>query len=162
MAQPRVLLIAPLSGHFATLLRGTVRTMLADHDVFITDWRNARDVPLLYGRFGMDEYIAHLIAWLQAIGPGAHAMAVCQPCVPALAAAAVMAQDGDPAQPRSLTLMAGPVDARVNPSGGQRHGHVPAAVVVRAQRDRHRAVAPSRRDAPRLSGVRPARRVPGA
>ena len=116
VAQPRVLLIAPLSGHFATLLRGTVRTMLADHDVFITDWRNARDVPLLYGRFGLDEYIAHLIAWLQAIGPGAHAMAVCQPCVPALAAAAVMAQDGDPAQPRSLTLMAGPVDARVNPS----------------------------------------------
>jgi poly(3-hydroxybutyrate) depolymerase len=117
VAQPRLLLIAPLSGHFATLLRGTVRTMLADHDVFITDWHNARDVPLFYGRFGLDEYIAHLIAWLQAIGPGAHAMAVCQPCVPALAAAALMAEDGDPAQPRSLTLMAGPVDARINPSG---------------------------------------------
>ncbi len=114
--QPRVLVIAPLSGHFATLLRGTVRTLLADHDVFITDWHNARDVEVVHGRFGLDEYVEHLMRWLELIGPGAHAMAVCQPCVPALAAAALMAEDGNPAQPRSLTLMAGPVDGRINPT----------------------------------------------
>src|SRR5450755_600924 len=87
---PRVLIVAPMSGHFATLLRDTVRTMLADHDVYITDWRNARDVPLWHGRFGMDEYISHLIDFLGTIGPGVHAVAVCQPCVALLAAAALM------------------------------------------------------------------------
>jgi polyhydroxyalkanoate depolymerase len=115
-AQPRVLLIAPLSGHFATLLRATVRTMLAEHDVYITDWHNARDVPLTDGRFGFDEYIAHIIRFLETIGPGAHMVAVCQPCVAALVAAAVMAQRDNPAQPRSMTLMAGPIDTRVNPT----------------------------------------------
>ena len=115
-AQPRVLMVAPLSGHFATLLRATVRTMLPEHDVFITDWHNARDVPLAAGRFGFDEYIDHLIGFLDVIGPGAHLLAVCQPCVAALVAAAVMAQAGNPAQPRSMTLMAGPVDTRVNPT----------------------------------------------
>jgi len=84
--------------------------------VFITDWHNARDVPLFNGRFGLDEYVEHLMRWLELIGPGAHAIAVCQPCVPALAAAALMAEDGNPGQPRSLTLMAGPVDGRINPS----------------------------------------------
>jgi poly(3-hydroxybutyrate) depolymerase len=115
-AQPRVLLVAPLSGHFATLLRNTVRTLLPEHDVYITDWHNARDVALVHGRFGFDDYIAHLIRFLEAIGPPAHAVAVCQPCVAVLIAAAVMAQNGNPAQPRSMTLMAGPVDARVNPT----------------------------------------------
>jgi len=115
-AQPRVLIVAPMSGHFATLLRETVRTMLADHDVYLTDWRNARDVSVLQGRFGLDEYIAHLIASLQQIGPGAHMVAVCQPCVATLAAAALMAEDDHPAQPRSLTLMAGPIDCRVSPT----------------------------------------------
>jgi len=115
-AQPRVLLVAPLSGHFATLLRATVRTMLPEHDVFITDWHNARDVPLTAGRFGCDEYVEHLIQFLDAIGPGTHVVAVCQPCVAVLAAVAVMAQAGNPAQPRSMTLMAGPIDTRVNPS----------------------------------------------
>jgi polyhydroxyalkanoate depolymerase len=114
--QPRVLLVAPLSGHFATLLRGTVETLLADHDVYITDWHNARDVSLSAGRFGFDEYIEHVIKFLEAIGPGAHVIAVCQPCVQVLAAAAVMARQGNPAQPRSMTLMAGPIDARVNPT----------------------------------------------
>src|SRR4051794_8360001 len=114
--QPRVLLVAPLSGHFSTLLRGTVRTMLPEHDVYITDWHNVRDVPLTAGRFGFDEYIGHLISFLEAIGPGAHVVAVCQPCVAVLVAAAVMAQAGNPAQPRSMTLMAGPVDTRVNPT----------------------------------------------
>jgi poly(3-hydroxybutyrate) depolymerase len=115
-AQPRVLLVAPLSGHFSTLLRATVRTMLPDHDVYITDWHNARDVPLTAGRFGMDEYTDHLIKFLETMGPGSHILAVCQPCVAVLAAAAVMAQAGNPAQPRSMTLMAGPIDTRVNPT----------------------------------------------
>ena len=115
-AQPRVLLVAPLSGHFATLLRATVRTLLADHDVYITDWHNVRDVPRAKGRFGFDEYIQHIVEFLEAIGPGAHVVAVCQPCVAVLVAAAVMAQDGNPAQPRSMTLMAGPIDTRVNPT----------------------------------------------
>jgi poly(3-hydroxybutyrate) depolymerase len=114
--QPRVLLVAPLSGHFATLLRGTVRTMLPDHEVYITDWHNVRDVALMHGRFGFDDYVEHLIRFLEAIGPGAHVVAVCQPCVAVLVAAAVMAQTGNAAQPRSMTLMAGPIDARVNPT----------------------------------------------
>jgi poly(3-hydroxybutyrate) depolymerase len=114
--QPRVLLIAPLSGHFATLLRSTVRTMLPEHDVFITDWHNVRDVALEHGSFGFDDYIDHLVRFLEVIGPGAHMVAVCQPCVAALVATAVMAQSGHPAQPRSMTLMAGPIDTRVNPT----------------------------------------------
>jgi len=115
-SQPPVLLVAPLSGHFATLLRDTLRTLLQDHDVYITDWHNARDVGLKHGAFGLDDYIGHMIRFLQAMGPGAHVVAVCQPCVAALAATALMAEDDDPAQPRSLTLMAGPVDCRVNPT----------------------------------------------
>jgi polyhydroxyalkanoate depolymerase len=115
-AQPRVLVVAPLSGHFATLLRTTVRTMLPEHDVYITDWHNARDAATADGRFGFDEYIAHLIRFLEKIGPGAHLVAVCQPCVAGLVAASVMAQGDNPAQPRSMTLMAGPIDTRVNPT----------------------------------------------
>jgi poly(3-hydroxybutyrate) depolymerase len=114
--QPRVLLVAPMSGHFATLLRDTVRVMLPEHDVYITDWKNARDIPLSDGRFGLDEFIDHIIRWLGVMGPGSHVVAVCQPAVPALAAAAVMAETGDPAQPRSMTLMAGPIDTRFNPT----------------------------------------------
>jgi polyhydroxyalkanoate depolymerase len=114
--QPRVLLIAPLSGHFATLLRATVRTMLVEHDVYITDWHNARDVPLSDGPFSFDSYTAHLIRFLEKIGPGAHMVAVCQPCVSALVAASVMAMGDHPAQPRSMTLMAGPIDTRVSPT----------------------------------------------
>ncbi len=113
---PRVLLVAPMSGHFATLLRETVRTLLQDHDVYITDWHNARDVPLWEGRFGLDEYVSHLIQFMAHIGPGAHLMAICQPCVPALAAASLMAQDNHIAQPRTLSLLAGPVDTRINPT----------------------------------------------
>jgi poly(3-hydroxybutyrate) depolymerase len=116
VAQPRVLVVAPLSGHFATLLRGTVKTLLPEHDVYITDWHNMRDVPRAAGPFGFDEYIEHLITFLEVMGEGAHVIAVCQPCVAALVAAAVMAQDNHPAQPRSLTLMAGPIDTRVNPT----------------------------------------------
>jgi polyhydroxyalkanoate depolymerase len=110
-AQPRVLLVAPLSGHFATLLRSTVRTMLPEHDVYITDWHNVRDVAAADGRFGFDEYVEHVIRFLEALGPGTHVIAVCQPCVAVLIAAAVMAEAD-----RSMTLMAGPIDARVNPT----------------------------------------------
>jgi len=113
--QPKVLIVPGLAGHFGTLVRGTVRTLLADHDVYVADWHNARDVPVAAGRFGLDEYIEHLIDFVVEIGPGAHVLAVCQPCVSVLAAAAIMAEDGHPAQPASLVLMAGPVDARVNP-----------------------------------------------
>ncbi len=114
--QPRVLLVAPLSGHFATLLRGTVETLLPENDVYITDWKNARDAPLSAGPFGFDEYVAHVIAFMEAIGPGAHLIGVCQPCAHALAAVAIMAEDDNPATPLSMTLMAGPVDTRVNPT----------------------------------------------
>jgi len=114
--QPRVLLVSPMSGHFATLLRDTVRTMLPDHDVYITDWHNARDIPLGSGRFDLDDFIDHLIAFLAAIGPGCHVVAICQPSVPTLAAAAIMAERDHDAQPRSITLMAGPIDTRVNPT----------------------------------------------
>lgn len=114
--QLRVLIVAPMSGHFATLLRGTVRTMLAEHDVYITDWHNPRDIPLSAGRFGFDEYVAHVIDFIRHIGPDTHVLAICQPTVAALAAVALMAADGDPAQPASLTLMAGPIDCRVNPT----------------------------------------------
>ena len=116
MAQPRVLVVAPLSGHFATLLRPTLRTLLAEHDVYITDWHNVRDVPLRDGVFGFDDYIQHIIDFLQEIGSGAHIVAVCQPCVAVLVAAAAMAEAGNAAQPRSMTLMAGPIDTRVNPT----------------------------------------------
>jgi poly(3-hydroxybutyrate) depolymerase len=115
-AQPRVLLVAPLSGHFATLLRSTARTMLPEHDVYITDWHNVRDVSPEHGPFGFDDYVDHLIHFLEVMGPGAHVIAVCQPCVPVLIAAAVMAQAGNAAQPRSMTLMAGPIDTRANPT----------------------------------------------
>lgn len=114
--QPRVLLVAPLSGHFATLLRGTVETLLPDNDVYITDWRNARDAPVSAGDFGFDEYVAHVIAFLETVGPGAHLMSVCQPCAHALAAVALMAEDDHPATPLTMTLMAGPVDTRINPT----------------------------------------------
>jgi poly(3-hydroxybutyrate) depolymerase len=113
--QPRVLLVAPMSGHFATLLRGTVQTMLPEHDVYITDWYNARNVSLLHGHFGFDDFIAHVIKFLEVIGPGAHTLAVCQPGPAVLAAVAVMAESRNPATPRSLTLMAAPIDARINP-----------------------------------------------
>lgn len=115
-AQPRVLVVAPLSGHFPTLLRNTVETLLRDHDVYITDWANARDVPVSAGRFGVDDYVEYLIRFLEEIGPGGHVLAVCQPCVQTLAAVSVMSQDRHPATPRSMTLMAGPIDPRESPT----------------------------------------------
>jgi poly(3-hydroxybutyrate) depolymerase len=114
--QPKVLIVAPMAGHFATLLRQTARTMLADHDVFITDWKNARDIPTVAGRFGTDEYVEHLIRFIETIGPDAHAVAVCQPCGALLTAVAVMSKHENPAIPHSMTLMAGPVDTSINPT----------------------------------------------
>lgn len=115
-AQPRVLVVAPMSGHFSTLLRSTVETLLRDHDVYITDWKNARDVPLSAGRFGFDEYVDYVIRFFQEMGEGAHMVSVCQPCVPALAAVALMAEDKDKATPRSMTLMGGPIDPNAAPT----------------------------------------------
>lgn len=114
--QPKVMLIAPLSGHFSTLLRGTVETLLPEHDVYVTDWLNARDVPQSAGRFGVDEYIDYLIAFLEHLGTGAHILAVCQPCVQALAAVAIMSAGENPCVPRSMTLMAGPIDPNESPT----------------------------------------------
>ncbi len=114
--QPKVLVVAPLSGHFATLLSKTCATLLRDHDVYITDWANARDVPVADGKFGVEDYIAYVIRFLEAIGPGAHILAVCQPCVQALAAVAVMSEDRHPDTPRSMVLMAGPIDPRESPT----------------------------------------------
>ncbi len=111
-----MLLVAPLSGHFATLLRGTVQTLLPEQDVWVTDWHNARDVGLADGSFGFDSYVEYLIHWLEVLGPETHVIAVCQPCVAALVATAVMAEAGNDCAPRTLTLMAGPIDTRVDPT----------------------------------------------
>jgi poly(3-hydroxybutyrate) depolymerase len=113
---PRLLIVAPMSGHYATLLRGTVERMLPAHDVYITDWRDAKLVPADEGSFDLDDYIDYLVAFLEHIGPGAHMLAVCQPSVPAFAAAAVMAADKNPARPRTLTMMGGPIDTRKAPT----------------------------------------------
>jgi poly(3-hydroxybutyrate) depolymerase len=111
-----VVVVAPLSGHFATLLRGTVETFLIDHDVYVTDWSNARDVPLLKGRFGFYDYIDTIIDMLGQIGRRAHLVAVCQPGPAVLAATALMAAGDDPLRPASLTLMGSPIDARLSPT----------------------------------------------
>jgi polyhydroxyalkanoate depolymerase len=116
LEQPRVLVVAPMAGHFATLLRDTVRSLLPDNDVYITDWHNARDIARGEGPFALDDYIDHIIKFFEHIGPGAHVVGVCQPCNALLATIGVMAQTGNVAQPRSMTLMAGPVDTRINPT----------------------------------------------
>jgi poly(3-hydroxybutyrate) depolymerase len=114
--QPKLLIVAPMSGHYATLLRGTVERLLAGNDVYITDWRDARMVPLKEGGFDLDDYIDYLIRWLDQIGPRAHMLAVCQPSVPAYAATALMNADNHPATPKTLTMMGGPVDTREAPT----------------------------------------------
>ncbi len=113
---PRLLIVSPMSGHYATLLRGTVERMLPGHDVYITDWRDAKLVPIDEGDFDLDDYIDYLIEFLEHIGPGAHMLAVCQPSVPAFAAAALMSADKNPCRPRTLTLMGGPIDTREAPT----------------------------------------------
>ncbi len=113
---PKVLVVAPMSGHFATLLRGTVEALLPEHDVHVTDWIDAREVPLSDGNFDLDDYVDYIADFCRYLGPDVHVIAVCQPSVPALAAAALMAEAKDPRQPRSLTLMGGPIDTRVSPT----------------------------------------------
>ena len=115
-AAPSVLIVAPLSGHYATLLRGTVETFLQDHDVYVTDWVNARQVPMLEGRFDFHDYIDHVRTMLAEIGPRAHVVGVCQPGPPVLAAAAIMAAEDDPNRPASMTFMGSPIDARLSPT----------------------------------------------
>jgi poly(3-hydroxybutyrate) depolymerase len=114
--EPAVLIAAPLSGHYATLLRGTVQAFLQDHEVYITEWSNARDVPVLDGRFDFHDYIDHIRTMLQVLGPRPHVVAVCQPGPPVLAAAALMAEDGDDSRPGSMTFMGSPIDARLSPT----------------------------------------------
>jgi poly(3-hydroxybutyrate) depolymerase len=113
---PRLLIVAPMSGHYATLLRGTVERMLPGHDVYVTDWRDAKLVPLADGKFDLDDYVDYLVAFLEHIGPGAHMLAVCQPAVPAYAAAALMSADKNPCRPKTLTMMGGPIDTRLAPT----------------------------------------------
>ena len=113
---PRVLIVAPLSGHHATLLRETVRELLPDHEVYITDWVDARLAPLSAGKFDLADYVDLIAAHLRQLGPDVHVLSVCQPAVPVLIATAMLAEAGDPAQPASLVLISGPVDTRVNPS----------------------------------------------
>ena len=113
---PKVLIVAPMSGHYATLLRGTVKAMLPEHDVYVTDWIDARDVPLVDGPFGLDDFIDYVIEFVEYLGAGTHIIAVCQPAVPCLAATAIMAANDEPFQPMTLTMMGGPIDTRRNPT----------------------------------------------
>ncbi|CAN7252994.1 polyhydroxyalkanoate depolymerase [Mesorhizobium amorphae] len=113
---PKLLIVAPMSGHYATLLRGTVEAMLPHADVHITDWVDARMVPLADGSFDLDDYIDYIIDMFHALGPDTHVMAVCQPSVPVLAAVALMEKRGDPFVPSTMTLMGGPIDTRRNPT----------------------------------------------
>ncbi len=115
-ADPRVLVVAPLSGHHATLLRDTVRTLLPSHDLYLTDWTDARMVPLSQGPFHLDDYVDYVIEFLDHVGPGSHVISVCQPTVPVLAAVSLMAARQDPALPRTMTMMGGPIDTRRNPT----------------------------------------------
>jgi poly(3-hydroxybutyrate) depolymerase len=115
--QPQLLIVAPMSGHFATLLRGTVEAFLPNHEVYITEWNDARTVPLSEGTFDLDDYVDYLISILHVLGGETHVVAVCQPAVPVMVAAALMDADDDPYAPISMTLMGGPIDTRVNPTG---------------------------------------------
>ncbi|HZC15948.1 MAG TPA: polyhydroxyalkanoate depolymerase [Caulobacteraceae bacterium] len=114
--EPAILIVAPLSGHHATLLRGTVQAFLQDHEVYVTDWSNARDVPMLEGRFDFHDYVNHVRDMIRALGGRPHVLAVCQPGPPVLAAAALMAEDEEPSRPASLTFMGSPIDARLSPT----------------------------------------------
>jgi poly(3-hydroxybutyrate) depolymerase len=113
---PRVLVVTPMSGHYATLLRGTVERLLPDHEVYITDWRDAKLVPLSDGKFDLNDYVDYVIEFMQHLGPGSHVLAVCQPAVPVFAAVAYMSANKDPATPLTMTMMGGPVDTRKAPT----------------------------------------------
>ncbi len=145
--QPKLLMVAPLSGHFATLLRDTVATALPDHDVYLTDWLNARSVPAEQGGFGLDDEIELIIDWIRRLGPGSHVVAVCQPSVPVLAAVSLMAAANDRCQPRSMVLMGGPIDPEANDAHwrmfrdlAEGNGHSARAAVSRAFYDEYSTV----------------------
>jgi poly(3-hydroxybutyrate) depolymerase len=140
---PRLLLVAPMSGHFATLLRGTVETFLPDHDVYITDWQDARTVPLAAGSFDLDDYIDTMLGIFRFLQGDVHVFAVCQPAVPVLAATALMEEDADPSVPLSLILAGGPIDTRIHQT----------VVNELADGDHQRALAESGPRPARLSGV---------
>lgn len=120
---PKVLMVAPMSGHYATLLRGTVDAFLPNHEVYITDWHDARMVPLAAGQFDLDDYVDYVISMLRALGPDTHVMAVCQPSVPVFMAIARMEAEEDPYAPTTLTLMGGPIDTRSNPTAVNKLAH---------------------------------------
>src|SRR5262249_12473111 len=113
---PRVLLVAPMSGHYATLLRGTVEAFLPEHEVYITDWTDARMVPIIAGRFDLEDYVDHVAQMLREIGPRAHVIALCQPGPRVLTAVSLMAEHDDPAAPATMTIMGSPIDARKSPT----------------------------------------------
>jgi poly(3-hydroxybutyrate) depolymerase len=116
LKQPRVLLVAPLSGHHSTLLRDTVRGLLSDHDVYVTDWTDARMVPLSDGAFHLHDFIYYVRDFMRLLGPDLHVISVCQPTVPVLAAISLMVSAGDPKLPRTMTMMGGPIDPRKSPT----------------------------------------------
>ena len=158
---PKVLMVAPMSGHYATLLRGTVKAFLPDHDVYITDWRDAREVPLTAPDFDLSDYIDNVIGHLRLLGPDTHVIAVCQPAVPVLAAVALMNEAGDPDSPHSMTLIGGPIDTREGVDHGERFRQAAQHRLVPPQRHPPRAVRPSRVHAAGLSGLPATGRVHG-
>ena len=160
---PKVLMVAPMSGHYATLLRGTVRDMLPEHDVYITDWTDAREVPLAQGEFDLDTYTDYLMAMIEKLsedGERIAVMAVCQPGVPVMAASALMAAAKNPRRPASMILMGSPMDTARNPKAAQRGRHPAVAWLVREQCRRHGAMAEPWGHAAGLPGVPAALGVP--
>ena len=154
-SQPKVLICAPMSGHYATLLRGTVEAFLPAHDVYVTDWVDARDVSLAQGSFDLNDYIDYVIDMVREIGPDVHLMAVCQPAVPVIAAVAYMEANQDPKAPRSMTLMGGPIDTRESPTAVQQAGRGAWHRLVPQELHRHRAF-PARRRLPQCLSRFPA------
>ncbi len=158
---PKVLVVAPMAGHFSTLLRGTVRDLLPHHEVYVTEWQDARFVPRAAGPFDLDTYIDYIIEFLRFFRGNVHVMAVCQPTVPVFAAVSLMEAMGDRSSPRSMILMAGPIDARENPTAVNRFAEGKPLELVPPQRHHPSAVALSRRDAAGLSRLPAALRLHG-
>lgn len=163
---PNLLVVAPMSGHFATLLRGTVKELLPQHNVTITDWTNAKDVPLSSGRFDLADYADYIRGFLNDMGPNTHVLAVCQAAVPAVAATAIMAEANDPCQPLSLAIMGAPIDTRINPTDVNRFADRHALATIRQHAistvtDRHvghgRPVLPGFRQLNNFLGMNPER-----
>ncbi len=157
----KVLLVAPMAGHFPTLLRGTVRDLLPNHEVYVTEWEDARRVPRAAGPFDLDDYIDYILEFIRLFRGDVHVMAVCQPTVPVFAAVSLMEMQRERFVPRSMILMAGPIDARINPTAVNCFAEGTPALLVRAERHHPGALATPRHDAQRLSGIPPAQRLHG-